>query len=419
VRDSVLTKIPKVGDSAGETIDVVSTSSVTADTSPIQLSISDFTRIRFIPTLVQNPNESKKSVFGKLCYEKKAKNEAYFPCDTVPPTPNSKISKRSCKVGDWMEIKLNTSETYELYLGLKRLYDLYADMGGIPYGYASYTRVDSSFKDFLSIIQNDPSAARMIGDEDNYELVKILLRLITQTESQDSLKKSLSELQDDNIQQLTSSLSIERLQRVAVLMQKNLDNDDEEFWQTTVFKENQWILAQIFSSPCTIFDEKAYVGGKDLGNKGGNLCDFIYQNKLSQNVALIEIKTPCTDIIGRKYRGTYSLSDELSGAVNQVLNYRDKLTKDYYSIFRNSSTSFEVFNPKCVVIIGKMSLLEPDQIGTFENFRNSMNNVEIIAFDELYQKIKDLIAILSSSDIQQDLQHVATVDSDTDDEFPF
>lgn len=43
-----------------------------------------------------------------------------------------------------MEIDLDTSETYELYLGLKRLYDLYEDIGGIPYGFSSYTRIDSS-----------------------------------------------------------------------------------------------------------------------------------------------------------------------------------------------------------------------------------------------------------------------------------
>ena len=272
----------------------------------------------------------------------------------------------------------------------------------------------------MSIIQNDPSAARLIGNEDNYELVKILLRLITQAESHESLKKSLSELQNDNLQQLTSSLSIERLQRVATLMQENLDNDDEEFWQTTVFKENQWILAQIFSSPCTICGEKTYVGGKGLDNKGGNICDFIYQNQLSQNVALIEIKTPCTAIIGKKYRGTFSLSSELSGAINQVLNYKDKLTKEYYYIDRNRSKSFEVFNPKCVVVIGKISsLVDTDQIGAFENFRNSLNNVTVITFDELYQKIVDLMEILSSGEVRQDAQDVPVADADIDDEFPF
>lgn len=122
-------------------------------------------------------------------------------------------------------------------------------------------------------------------------------------------------MQDENLQHLTNSLNIEKLQRVATLMQDNLDNDSEEFWQTTVFKENQWVIAQIFACPYTIFADKVYVVGKGIGNSGGNLCDFIYQNSLSQNVALIEIKTPRTDIIGSQYRGTYSFSHELKVAL--------------------------------------------------------------------------------------------------------
>ena len=297
-----------------------------------------------------------------------------------------------------MELQLDTSETYALYTGLRQLYELYENMGGIPYGKTTFTRVDSSYREFLSILQNDPSAARMIAQEENYELVKILLRLITQTDSHESLKKSLSELQDNNLQHLTASLNIEKLQRVAALMRDNLDNDSEEFWQTTVFKENQWVLAQVFACPCTIFAEKAYVGGKSINNRGGNLCDFIYQNSLSQNVALIEIKTPCTEIIGNQYRGTFSFSYELSGAVNQVLNYRDNLTKEYYAISHNSNEPFEVLSPKCVVVIGKMASITSTQIAAFENFRNNMNNVTIITFDELYERINDLIDILAEED---------------------
>lgn len=286
-------------------------------------------------------------------------------------------------------------------------------MGEIPYGSATYTRVDSSFRQFLSIIQNDPSAARMISNEENYELVKTLLRLITQTSSLDSLKRSLAELQDENLQHLTNSLNIEKLQRIAKLMQDNLDNDSEEFWQTAVFKENQWVLAQIFACPCTIFADKAYVGGKDISNSGRNLCDFIYQNSLSQNLALIEIKTPCTEIIGGQYRGTYSFSYELSGAVNQVLNYRDKLTKEYYSLCHQGSDPFEVMSPKCVVIIGKLASLNPGQVAAFENFRNSLSNLMILTFDELYQRIVDLIAVLSELPPQEQ-NTIETDDSTVD-----
>lgn len=386
---------PKARDMITDTVDVISTSAVTADASPIVLNQTEMIRVKFCPTLVDNEKDPQKSVSGKLLYEKKRKNDTAFPSDG--DRSEVKVSRGSVKVGDWMEVNLSTSETYELYQGLKRLYALYDDMGKIPYGLATYTRVDSSFRQFFSIIQNDPAAARMIGNEENYDLVKTLLRLITQTSSRESLKRSLTELQDENLQHLTTSLNVEKLQRVAKLIQDNLDNNNEEFWQTNVFKENQWVLAQLFACPCTIFADKGYVGGKSISNSGGNICDFIYQNSLSQNVALIEIKTPCTELIGGQYRGTYSFSYELSSAVNQVLNYRDQLTKNYHSLHYRSSKPFEVFSPKCAVIIGKISSLTAGQVAAFENFRNSLSNMIILTFDELLQRIMDLISLLSDS----------------------
>lgn len=104
----------------------------------------------------------------------------------------------------------------------------------------------------------------MIGNEENYELVKTLLRLITQTDSLESLKKSLTELQDENLQHLTTTLNVEKLQRVATLMKDNLDNCSEEFWQAKVFKDNQWVLAQLFACPCTIFSDKLMSVAKEL-----------------------------------------------------------------------------------------------------------------------------------------------------------
>ena len=406
--------IPQVHDMTTDTVDVISTSTVTANTSPITLSQTEILRFKFLPTLVDNKKEPNKSVSGKLLYEKKRKNDSHFPSETAGSSV--KVSRGAVKVGDWMEFQLNTSETYELYQGLKHLYALYDDIGEIPYGSATYTRVDSSLRQFLLIIQNDPSAARMIGNEENYDLFKTLRRLITQTSSLDSLKKSLAELQDENAQHLAMSLNIVKLQRVATLMADNLDNNSEEFWQTTVFKENQWVLAQIFACPCTIFSDKAYVGGKGVDNSGGNLCDFIYQNRLSQNVALIEIKTPCTEIIGNSYRGTYSFSHELSGAVNQVLNYRDNLTKSYYTLCHQSASQFEVLSPKCVVIIGKLASMNSTQIAAFESFRNSLSGVQILTFDELYQRVIDLIAILSET--PSPTQHTPELE-DEGKEFPF
>ena len=374
-------------------IDVVSRSAMTADATPVVLSSTERFRFRFMPMLVDNQNNQEQSVRGKLLLERKPKNEKYFPTDSVAPC--EKVTRGSAKNGDWVEIELHSEETYNLFIGLKKLYDLSGCMNGIPFGSARFAQIDSSFSSFLEVIQNDPSAARMIGEPQNFELIKILLQLITQTSSHESLKNSLSSLANENLQALTTSASLEGLKRVEALMRENLDNGKEEFWQQKVFNENQWVLAQIFSCPCTIYAQKAFVGGKSLDNKGGNVCDFIYRNKMTQNVALIEIKTPCTEIVGKPYRETYSMSLDMSGAVNQVLNYRDELQKNFSTLTRDleEADTVRAFSPKCVVVIGKISTLNAKQQKAFELYRNSFNNLTIITFDELHQKICDLMSV--------------------------
>lgn len=374
-------------------IDVVSRSAMTADATPVVLSSTERFRFRFVPMLVDNQNNPEQSVRGKLLLERKPKNEKYFPTDSVAPC--EKVTRGSAKNGDWVEIELHSEETYNLFMGLKKLYDLSGCMNGIPFGSARFAQIDSSFSSFLEVIQNDPSAARMIGEPQNFELIKILLQLITQTSSHESLKNSLSSLANENLQALTTSASLEGLKRVEALMRENLDNGKEEFWQQKVFNENQWVLAQIFSCPCTIYAQKAFVGGKSLDNKGGNVCDFIYRNKMTQNVALIEIKTPCTEIVGKPYRETYSMSLDMSGAVNQVLNYRDELQKNFSTLTRDleGADAVRAFSPKCVVVIGKISTLNAKQQKAFELYRNSFNNLTIITFDELHQKICDLMSV--------------------------
>lgn len=374
-------------------IDVVSRSAMTADATPVVLSSTERFRFRFMPMLVDNQNNPKQSVRGKLLLERKPKNEKYFPTDSVAPC--EKVTRGSAKNGDWVEIELHSEETYNLFMGLKKLYDLSGCMNGIPFGSARFAQIDSSFSSFLEVIQNDPSAARMIGEPQNFELIKTLLQLITQTSSHESLKNSLSSLANENLQALTTSASLEGLKRVEALMRENLDNGKEEFWQQKVFNENQWVLAQIFSCPCTIYAQKAFVGGKSLDNKGGNVCDFIYRNKMTQNVALIEIKTPCTEIVGKPYRETYSMSLDMSGAVNQVLNYRDELQKNFSTLTRDldEADTVRAFSPKCVVVIGKISTLNAKQQKAFELYRNSFNNLTIITFDELHQKICDLMSV--------------------------
>ena len=160
----------------GQCIDVVSTSATTADATPVVLSETERMRFRFVPTIVDNQSSPECTVRGKILFERKPQNDKFFPTDTVAPC--ERITRGTAKKGDWIELELHSKETYNLFMGLKRLYDLSGCMDGIPFGPARFAQIDSTFSSFLEVIRSDPSAARMIGEPQNFELIRILLQLI-------------------------------------------------------------------------------------------------------------------------------------------------------------------------------------------------------------------------------------------------
>lgn len=188
------------------------------------------------------------------------------------------------------------------------------------------------------------------------------------------------------IQKTESSLNgLVMLQKAINLWNENKNNSLEEFWQKFLL-ENSWVIAQSFSIPLILYHDKAYVGGKSINNKNGNIIDFTYKNKLTNNITLIEIKTPTTPLVGDGYRGVYSISKDLSGSINQLLHYKDKCQKDFYYL-NNRKDKFEAFNPKCLLIAGTLASLDDEEKKAFELFRNELRTLQVITFDELFEKI--------------------------------
>lgn len=171
----------------------------------------------------------------------------------------------------------------------------------------------------------------------------------------------------------------------------------EEKWQE-FFKDNSWIFSQLFAYPTVIFKDKAYVGGKSIQDTEGRIVDFLYANKLTKNSAIIEIKKHTAIMLSKKpYRGgsVFALNKELSGAISQVLDQRDTYLKKFESI---TCGEIVAFNPKCIVIIGKISDLSEEQAKSFELLRTALKDVEIITYDELYERIKAILSIFSHKD---------------------
>lgn len=165
------------------------------------------------------------------------------------------------------------------------------------------------------------------------------------------------------------------------------------------FTKNSWIFSNVLSMPVVFLGGKAYVGGKGYDNKGGKEADFLFKNKLTDNVSIVEIKTPLKKIFDTNtpYRkpDIYSIGKEVTGGLVQVMSQKDKLQKEFHII---SKGAYKSFNPKCVLILGDLKRLRVNQLESFELFRNNIKGCEIITYDELLERTNLILGQFISND---------------------
>jgi hypothetical protein len=209
----------------------------------------------------------------------------------------------------------------------------------------------------------------------------------------------LEKLNIDDLQKLNAAVGLSSLKSVLEIWRNNFQNDSEEFWQG-VLTQNSFLFAQLFSFPVIILEDKAYIGGKGISNRGGNVIDFLCANNLTRNVVLVEIKTPATKLLGAKYRGDiHNISNELSGSVIQVTNYKNSLMQNYLMLADPEKERFEAFDPRCIVIIGNIDseLGDHRQRKSLELFRMGLKDVHVVTYDELFGKVEFFVSLLEGN----------------------
>jgi hypothetical protein len=172
----------------------------------------------------------------------------------------------------------------------------------------------------------------------------------------------------------------------------------ENYWQK-FFNENPFILSLAFGYPVIKCGEQVCVGGRKFTGDGDKFADFLFKNNLTDNAALIEIKTPDTQLLNKTpYRGSvYTPSPDFSGSINQILDQKYKFQQEICQLKVNTKCyDLESYFINCLLIIGKTPE-ESDQKKSFELFRGNSKDIEIITFDELLEKLKQLYTFLSSS----------------------
>jgi hypothetical protein len=146
-----------------------------------------------------------------------------------------------------------------------------------------------------------------------------------------------------------------------------------------------------------------YVGGKNLEGTGGQTPDSLGITKGNVKFSVIvEIKTPETPLLRDKEvrSGAWGISKNLIDAVSQIQANVDQWNIEG-SRTRQNQPSLEgvhTVTPKGVLVIGDLKQFKDQQgkdiqtkVLTFERFRRSLTNVEIVTFDELYERARFIV----------------------------
>lgn len=164
----------------------------------------------------------------------------------------------------------------------------------------------------------------------------------------------------------------------------------ERHWQT-FFEQNKLVLSMVFARPVELLHTQFHAKPSTITGAGAQIGDFLF-GELGQALAIVEIKKPGTELVqGKAYRGeeVFGPSAELSGAMMQVL-YQQSELRQRWTQHTSDTEGLRSWKPdviKCVVIAGSTPT-EPVKRRSFEVFRNSCKDVEVVTFDELLNKLK-------------------------------
>lgn len=185
---------------------------------------------------------------------------------------------------------------------------------------------------------------------------------------------------------LYNTVEVKTLNDFITQYQNSIDaNKKEAYWQN-LFNENKFILKMLFPYPVISLNREHQIEGINIENK--RILDFIGKNKFTNQACIIELKKPNTKLVTDSTPRTnlYNISTNFTQSVNQV---NDQIYALYDS---NPNNDYKNYNIQAVLIIGTIESIKDDnnKHKTFELYRNSFKNIQIITFDEILEKLKDL-----------------------------
>lgn len=236
----------------GRVIRTSSTSRQTADVDPIVLRETMTTRLVFLPVLIDNRSDPDAPMDGVFAFQRKGRNDQW---EGVSSMPLSKL-----KAGEGVKLELKAKELKTLFDGVGKYYSLVKEHG-VGIGTRKFVQAPQA-KWLLDLVANEEQFQSALQDE---ELAGSLLHGLVRWVAENELAVAAARLDGvslEELQQFDAVLGLARLQRFCRLLDDNMSNGGEGFWQTELQK-NGWALAQVFAIPTMLLYRRFMLGASE------------------------------------------------------------------------------------------------------------------------------------------------------------
>ncbi|UQA70280.1 DUF4263 domain-containing protein [Stenotrophomonas maltophilia] len=183
----------------------------------------------------------------------------------------------------------------------------------------------------------------------------------------------------------------------------------EATWQA-FFERNRWIFGYgLFHLSADGFSNEKLeqvVAGSTVATPGKRIDGLLRTRGRISAACLVEIKHHRTPLLAKgSYRaGTWQPSQELTGAVSQILMSVDGMERQFQRLLvmkddDGNPTGEEavVARPRSVIVCGSLSEfvkefgMNEDQFRSFELYRRHLFSPDILTFDELYERARLIV----------------------------
>lgn len=200
---------------------------------------------------------------------------------------------------------------------------------------------------------------------------------------------------------LQRDVEVANLDRLIDVYRDALDRGHSEPWWQEFFEANVFALQLLFGGPTVFVDSQLSIGEGDNTRKGKKIADYLFQNPMTSNAALVEIKKPRTGLLKKRpYReGVYGVQSEIGEAVTQVLDQALQLTRhEAATKARTVGTSWTSNAPRCFVVAGRMKEIDTnDKRKSFDLYREHLAGVRLVTYDEILAQLVSLRDFLAAN----------------------